>query len=154
MLPARDDLEHQRAPVATGALTATAVLGALALLVGGDGAAAALLALVSAIAIWVFGAGVEGAVGRLWLAAVALMGAAGGAALTVAFGGEGRWIAGAAAGAALEVVATHLLRFPSARIMGLSLIPPFAGLVEAPAWIWALGWALITALLIALGALA
>lgn len=153
MIPTRDDLERRRAPLLAGALALAALAAAIALLLAGEGAAAAGLALAGAAAIWIFGAGVEGGLGRPWTAALALSGGFGGAALTVAFGDEGRWAAGAAAGAALELVAAHLLRFPGARVTSVLVAPLASGVHEAPAWVWGLAWAALSLALIALGAL-
>lgn len=156
MFPLRDDTERQRAPALAAVLAGAALLGALVVLVTGAGGWTALLLAVDAGALWVFGAGVEGATGRLWLAGPALAGAIGGAALALAAGApETAAVIGAAAatGAAFEAITTHLLRLRGARILGLAPIPVFAGLREAPAALWGVVWGIVVVVLIALGAL-
>lgn len=156
MIPLRDDTEHVRRPLLAAALAAACTLAAAVALVAGEGLWTAALLALNAAMLWVFGAGVEGAVGRGWLLMGALFGAAGGAALALAAdSGEGAAQVGAAAatGAALETIATHLLRLRGARILGILPVPMFAGLREAPAAAWALVWGGAALVLVALGAL-
>lgn len=156
MIPLRDDTERLRAPALAAVLAAAALLGALVVVVSGAGGWTALLLLVDAGALWVFGSGVEGAVGRLWLLGPALAGAIGGAAIALAAGApQTAAVIGAAAatGAAFEAVTTHLLRLRDTRIIGLAPIPLFAGLREAPAGVWGMLWGIVAVVLIALGAL-
>jgi hypothetical protein len=156
VIPLRDDTERERAPVLAGLLALVAGLAALVALVTGAGGWTALLLGLDAGALWVFGAGVEGAVGRGWLLVGALFGGLGAAAIALVAGADETVAAlgaAAATGAAFETVATHLLRLPGARILGLALVPLFAGLRELPAAAWAAIWAVLAVVLIALGAL-
>ena len=157
MIPLRDDTERDRAPVLALLTALASALGAVIVLVSGAGGWAALLLALDAGAIWVFGAGVEGAVGRGWLVFAVVFGAVGGAALALAAGaddGTGAVGAAAATGAALELAVTHLLRLRGATILSLVLVPWFGGFATIPAPVWALVWGALAALLIALGALA
>lgn len=157
MIPLRDDTERDRAPTIALLLAALAGAGALAVLLGGGDGWTALLLALDAGAIWIFGAGVEGAVGRRWLAFAIVFGGAGGAALALAAGaddGAGAIAAAAATGAALELVVTHLLRLRGATILSIVLVPWFGSFAAIPAAVWALIWAALATLLIALGALA
>lgn len=156
MIPLRDDTERLRAPALAAVLAAAALLGALAVLVTGGGGWTALLLAVDAGALWVFGAGVEGAVGRLWFAGPVLAGAIGGAAIALAAGApETAAVIGAAAatGAAFEGITTHAMRLRGSRVMGLAPIPAFAGMREAPAGVWGLVWGAVVIVLLLLGAL-
>ncbi|MCU0258385.1 MAG: hypothetical protein MUF56_05100 [Solirubrobacteraceae bacterium] len=156
MIPLRDDTERERAPAVAGVLAAAAGLAALVVLVTGAGGWTALLLALNAGALWVFGAGVEGAVGRGWLIVGAVFGGLGAAGLALVAGADETTAAlgaAAATGAAFETVATHLLRLPGARITSLLLVPFFAGLREVPAAAWGAIWAGLAIALIVLGAL-
>lgn len=157
MIPLRDDTERDRAPALALVAALAAGFGAVLALAGGAGGWTAGLLALDAGAIWVFGAGVEGAVGRAWLLFAIVFGGVGGAALALAAGaddGTGAVAAAAATGAALELAVTHLLRLRGATILSLVLVPWFGGLAAIPAPVWALVWGAIAAVLIALGALA
>lgn len=156
MIPLRDDTERVRRPLLAAALAAAGGLAAVVVLLAGEGVWTAALLALNAGMLWIFGAGVEGAVGRGWLLTGTLFGALGGAALALAAGaGESAAVIAAAAstGAALETIATHLLRLRGARILSILLLPLFAGLREVPATLCALAWAAGALVLIALGAL-
>lgn len=157
MIPLRDDTDRDRAPVLALLAALAAGLGAVVALAAGAGGWTALLLALDAGAIWIFGAGVEGAVGRVWLLVAIVFGGFGGAALTLAGGAEDRAAtiaAAAATGAALELAATHLLRLRGATILSMVLVPWFGGFAAIPAPAWALIWGALAVLLIALGALA
>ena len=148
MIPLRDDTERDRAPVLALVAALASALAAVFVLVSGAGGWAALLLALDAGAIWVFGAGVEGAVGRGWLVFAVVFGAVGGAALALAAGADD------GTGAALELAVTHLLRLRGATILSLVLVPWFGGFATIPAPAWALVWGALAVVLIALGALA
>jgi hypothetical protein len=156
VIPLRDDTERERSPTLAALLAAAAGLGALLVLVTGTGGWTAVLLAVNAGALWVFGAGVEGAVGRGWLVFGAVLGGLGAAGIALVAGADETAAAlgaAAATGAAFETVATHLLRLPGARILSLLLVPFFAGLREVPAAAWGAAWAGLAIALVALGAL-
>jgi hypothetical protein len=156
VIPLRDDTERTRRPLLAAALAAACALAALAVLLAGQGGWTAALLALDAGMLWVFGAGVEGAVGRGWLLTGALFGAIGGAALALAAGASesaAQLAAAAATGAALETIVTHLLRLRGSRILSILPVPVFAGLHEVPAAAWGLAWGGGALALIALGAL-
>lgn len=157
MIPLRDDTERDRAPTLALVLALAAAAGALVVLVTGGGGWTALLLGLNAAAIWVFGSGVEGAVGRAWTVLALVFGGAGGAALALAAGADDRSAtigAAAATGVALELIATHLMRLRGATILSIVLIPWFGSFAAVPAPVWALIWGGLAVLLLALGALA
>ena len=157
MIPLRDDTERDRAPTLALLLALAVAAGAFAALVTGAGGWTALLLALDAGAIWIFGSGVEGAVGRRWLVVAVVFGGVGGAALALAAGADDRAAAVAAAaatGVALELVATHVIRLRGATILSIVLIPWFGSFAAVPAPVWALIWGALAALLLALGALA
>ena len=157
MIPLRDDTERDRAPTLALLLAVLTGAAALVTLFGGAGGWTALLLALDAGAIWIFGAGVEGAVGRGWLVVALVFGAVGGAALALAAGADERTAviaAAAATGAALELAVTHLLRLRGATILSIVLVPWFGSFAAIPAGVWAGIWAVLATLLIALGALA
>lgn len=157
MIPLRDDTERDRAPALALLLAVATALGALAALLAGDGGWTALLLALDAVAIWIYGGGVEGAVGRGWMVLAIVFGGLGGAALALAAGADDRTAtvaAAAATGIALELVATHLIRLRGATILSIVLIPWFGSFAAVPAPVWALIWGGLAVLLLALGALA
>lgn len=156
MIPLRDDTERVRRPLLAGSLAGACGLAAVVVLLAGEGVWTAALLALNAGMLWLFGAGVEGAVGRGWLLTAVLFGGVGGAALALAAGAsESAAAIGAAAstGVALETIATHLLRLRGSRVLGIVPLPVFAGLREVPAPLCALAWAGGAVVLIALGAL-
>jgi hypothetical protein len=157
VIPLRDDTERDRPPTLALLLAVAVAVGALVALVAGAGGWTALLLAVDAVAIWIFGGGVEGAVGRGWMVLAIVFGGAGGAALALAAGADDRTAAvgaAAATGIALELVVTHLIRLRGARILSMVLVPWFGSFSAVPAAIWGLIWAALAVLLLALGALA
>lgn len=157
MIPLRDDTERDRAPTLALLLALATALGALATLLAGAGGWTALLLALDAAAIWIYGGGVEGAVGRGWMVLATVFGGVGGAALALAAGADDRTAtvaAAAATGIALELVATHLIRLRGATILSVVLIPWFGSFAAVPAPIWALVWGGLAILLLALGGLA
>ncbi len=157
MIPLRDDTERDRAPTLALLLAVAAAVGAIAVLVTGGGGWTALLLALDAVAIWIYGGGVEGAVGRGWMVLAIAFGGLGGAALALAAGADDRpatVAAAAATGVALELVATHLIRLRGATILSIVLIPWFGSFAAVPAPVWALIWCGLAVLLLALGALA
>ena len=157
MIPLRDDTERERAPILALTLALITLAGAFAALVTGAGAWTALLLALNAGAMWIAGAGVEGAVGRLWILVAIVFGGIGGAVLALGAGAgeDAATIAAAAAtGAALELIGTHLLRLRGATVLSIVLVPWFGSFSAVPAGVWALIWGALAVLLIALGALA
>jgi membrane associated rhomboid family serine protease len=153
VLPLRDDLERPRFPALALVVASAAAVAGLAALVTGAGLGTTLLLLADALAIWVFGASVEARLGRVWFVLLALFGGAGVAALALAADQDARLVPAAATGIALELVATHLIRFRGARVTGLVPVPLFAGLAQPPAWVVGAGWGALALGLVALGAL-
>lgn len=152
MIPLADDVERGGGAPLSLALGAAGGIAALVALVRGDGLVTALLLGACALWTWVFGRSVEDRIGRLWFAALALVGGAGGVMLGLAAGIDDRLAAAAATGVAFEVVVAHRLRFREARILCLSPVPYFAGLVMTPAWLWAVGGAVVAIVLGSAGA--
>ncbi len=152
MIPLADDVERSRRPLISLALWIACGLAALAALLSGDGAWTALLLLACGLWIWIFGRSVEDRIGHWWLALLAIAGGGGAALLGIAAGMDDRYAAAAATGVAFEVVTSHRIRFPEARVLCLSPVPYYAGLVMTPAWLWALIGAAIVLLLGAAGA--
>ena len=148
MIPLADDVERDGGAPLSLALAAAGGVATLVALVRGDGVVTALLIAACALWTWVFGRSVEARIGRVWFLLLALAGGAGGVMLGLAAGMDDRYAAAAATGIAFEVVVAHRLRFREARILCLSPVPYFAGLVMTPAWLWALGGGALT---IALG---
>ncbi len=138
MIPLADDVSRTRTPLVTLVTWVAADVAALVALLSGEGAWTALLLLACGLWIWVFGRSVEDRIGPLWLGLLGLAGGAGAAMLGIAAGMDDRLAAAAATGIAFEVVAAHRIRFPQARILSLSLVPYYAGLVMTPAWLWVL----------------
>ena len=118
MIPLRDDTERDRAPDPRARRSrCSRWRGAFAALVTGAGGWTALLLALNAGAIWIFGAGVEGAVGRLWLLVAIVFGGIGGAAIALG-GGRGEGAAAVAAAAATGValeLAAHAPPAPARR---------------------------------------
>ena len=154
MIPLADDLLRSRAPRVTLTATLLAVAFAFAALIDGDGLLTALLTILCALWIWVFGRSVEDRIGSLWTLALVLFGGAGAAMIGIAADASEVWATWAALGVAFELAAAHLMRFRGARILCLCLIPYYAGLVMTPAWAWGLVGALGAGLFAAGGALA
>ena len=148
MIPLADDVERQGGAPLSLALSAAGAVAALVALVRGDGLLTTSLLAACALWTWVFGRSVEERIGRTWFGLLALAGGAGGVMIGLSAGMDDRLAAAAATGVAFEVVVAHRLRFREARILCLSPVPYFASLVATPAWLWALGGAVLA---IALG---
>ena len=151
VLPVGDDTERLLTPVLAPLLALAGVLAAAALLLGGHGWSAAAL-LLAGWWIQVYGAGLESIAGRLPFALVVTLGAGAGAVIASAAVSDPRLAAAAAAGATATVIAIHLVRLRRGRVLALNLVPPFAGIIALPAWLWAMVWALLMAGLAELGA--
>ncbi len=152
MIPLADDVARSRRPLVTLAMWIAANAAALIALLAGDGPWTALLLLCCGLWTWIFGRSVEDRIGHLWLALLALTGGTGGVLLGVAAGMDDRYAVAAATAVAGEVIAAHRLRFREARVLCLSAVPYYAGLVMTPAWLWVLAGAAITTALAAAGA--
>jgi len=152
VIPLADDVERSRRPLLSLVLWIASGVAALIALIGGDGVWTALLLLACGLWIWVFGRSVEDRIGHFWLALLAIAGGGGAALLGIAAGMDGRYAAAAATGVAFEVVTAHRLRFREARVLCLSPVPYYAGLVMTPAWLWALVGGVIVLALAAAGA--
>lgn len=138
MIPLADDVQRTRVPAVTFVTWVAADVAALIALLNGEGPWTALLLLGCGLWIWVFGRSVEDRIGPVWLGLLSLAGGAGAAMIGIAAGMDDRYAAAAATGIAFEVVAAHRVRFRDARVLSVSLVPYYAGLVLTPAWIWVL----------------
>ncbi|HEX3692910.1 MAG TPA: hypothetical protein VHU13_06155 [Solirubrobacteraceae bacterium] len=121
MLPFKDNLPHERAPLVVLALVAANVLAwampARPLPLGATLLDLAALALV--------GASVESRLGHLRLLGLCILGGA----LAFALASP----AAAAAGASAAIVLGYLVLFPRARVLSLVLVPFLVTIVEVPA---------------------
>lgn len=152
MIPLADDLPRSRPARVTLLTWLAADVAALISLLRGDGLATTALLLVCGLWIWIFGRSVEDRIGPLWLSALVLFGGAGAVLLGIASGMESRYAAAAATGVAFEIVIAHRARFRRARVLCLSPVPYYAGLLMTPAWVWALAGGVLAALLAFAGA--
>ena len=153
MIPLADDVERSRGPLLSLLLSAAAGGAALLAALHGDGLWTILLLLLCALWIWIFGRSVEDRVGHIWFGLLAALGGTGAVMIGLAAGMDSRHAAAAAAGVAFEVVTFHVVRFRDARILCISPVPYFAGLVMTPAWLWALTGAVLATALSFAGAL-
>ena len=151
VLPVGDDTERLLTPVLAPLLALTGVLAAAGLLLAGHGWSAAAV-LLAGWWIQVYGAGLESVTGRLAFALLVTLGAGAGTIIASAAVSDPRLAAAAAAGAAGVVITIHLVRLRRGRVLALNLVPPFAGIIALPAWLWAIVWALLMAGLADLGA--
>jgi membrane associated rhomboid family serine protease len=103
----------------------------------------------NAIAVWTFGSGVEPLIGHGRTLAL-LVGAAGAALGIDALAGMpvDAWVVLSAAPALAALVALAILR-PRARVVTLSLVPLFAGVVEVPLAAVAAAWLALEILAVA-----
>ena len=132
MIPLKANVPAWRLAYAT---LAVAIAGAVAFTVLVDRPALlwpAVFVAGNAVAVWTFGSGVEPIVGP-WRTLVLLVGAAGVALAIDALASEpvDAWIVLSAAPALAAAIALAALR-PRARVITLSVIPLFAGVIEVP----------------------
>jgi len=139
VLPIKDTVTLERLPVVTLALIAAGVAASFFLDEGGI-----LVVAANALALWLFGPGVEDTVGRVRFVASVLAGALLSALAQLALDSSG--VADAAAvGVIATVAGGHLALFPRGRILTASIVPFFFRVVEVPAVVFLALWCLLQA---------
>ena len=149
LIPLKANVPAWRLAYAT---LAVAIAGAVAFAVLVDRPALfwpAVFVAGNAVAVWTFGTGVEPIIGP-WRTLALLVGAAGVALGIDALAGEPveGWIVLSAASALAALIGLAALR-PRARVITLSVLPLFAGVIEVPLAVVAAVWIGLEALAVA-----
>jgi membrane associated rhomboid family serine protease len=149
LIPLKANVPAWRLAYAT---LAVAIAGAVAFAVLVDRPALvwpAVFVAGNAVAVWTFGSGVEPIAGH-WRTLALLVGAAGLALGIDALAGMPvhAWIVLGAAPAVAALVSLAALR-PRARVITLSVVPLFAGVIEVPLAVVAVAWLALEALAVA-----
>ncbi len=135
MIPVKADNPPGRPPVVTLGLIGVTVLGFL--LAGSGGLAYAAL---SMLFLWLFGPAVEVAFGRLRFLALCVAAGLAGLGLHAALESGSAAPVAAASGAVAGVIAAHLVVRPGGRILVISVVPVFVGIVGVPVIVMAGVW--------------
>lgn len=139
MLPLKDNIPTDRAPVVTLLLI---VAGVVALLLADGGSV--LVALASALFLWIFAVSVEDAMSRPRFLALALAGAGAAVGIGRAIEPQAAIAVLAATGATAAAVGGGARLYPQARIVTLLLVPTAFTLHELPAWVLQAAWVAVT----------
>jgi membrane associated rhomboid family serine protease len=134
VFPVKDNMPQPRVPLVTLVLIAATVAASVA--AGDEGI---LYVAANALALWLFGPGVEDALGRLRFAGFALAGAGAAALAQVAIDADGVALA-ATAGAVAVTAGGRLVLFPRRTVLTVSVIPFFFGVVEVPSVVYLALW--------------
>ncbi len=155
VLPLKDTMPGARLPVATRAHRAPGARRFAAAAEGGWlGPGGALHAGLTLLALWIFGATLEDALGRSAFVVLAVLGGAGACAVVLATGASAPGIVVAAAGAVATVLGAYVALSPRGRVLCAALVPLAFTMLEAPAVVLVALWAVAQAAILAPAGLA